>query len=228
MTFSTIDALRESLADPRPQRSPEYIAKMLHEVPNAEVVDRATFILGRAKGKVVLDVGASGALHEAICKVAKKVYGIDRPKPMLEHQHMYVGCSAVLEPDHNGEMREKEVMHFMDLDEIGGVIPFHADVELVVCGEVIEHLGNPLYFLQRLRTTYPGVPVIVTVPNAFSDIARKHLACDEWENVNIDHVTWYSWRTLRTLVERAGYTVKEMYWQNGRPLFAEGMIFVME
>ena len=228
MIFGTIDSLRESLADPgHPQRSPEYVARMIHEVPDAVVVDRVKFVLGRAEGKVVLDVGASGALHEALCKAAKRVIGIDRPTLMNEHQRMYVGHSALVSFDEARNPGPLQEMFFIDLDDVNGFVPL-CPAELIVCGEVIEHLGNPLHFLTRLRRTYPSTPVIVTVPNAFADIGRRHLERNEWENVNIDHVAWYSWRTLKTLVERAGYAVKEVYWYNGRPLFAEGLIFVME
>ena len=201
--FPTIDALRESLAGPpRPKRDPAYVARMMHEVPDAVVVDRVPFIAGRAAGKTVLDVGASGELHDAIVASAAKVYGIDRPGSPADFA--------------------------LDLDAIDGVLPAPPGVELVVCGEVIEHLSNPGWLLTRLRSTFPGVPVIVTVPNGFSDIARRHLERDEIENVHVEHCAWYSWRTLKTLVEKSGYKVSEFYWQNGRPLFAEGLIFVLE
>jgi hypothetical protein len=48
------------------------------------------------------------------------------------------------------------------------------------------------------------------------------------ENVNVDHVAWYSWRTLKTLLDRYGYPIREFYWYKGRPRFAEGIIVVTE
>lgn len=204
MSFATIDDLRESLAGPAYKgRDPAYVERMMHDVPDAPVIDRAAFILTRCAGKSVLHVGASGPLHEAILKVGKEVVGIDR--------------------EGNG----KEVLG-CDLDDVKGTLPFITGVEVVVCGEVIEHLGNPLHFLKRLRGDYPNVPVIVTVPNAFSEAGRKHMEND-LENVNIDHTAWYSYRTLKTLVERAGYKVAEFYWYApGRPMFCEGLVFVLE
>jgi hypothetical protein len=90
---------------------------------------------------------------------------------------------------------------------------------------VLEHLTNPGYFLQQLRVL--GAPIIITVPNAFSE-AGRHWAAQARECVNVDHVAWYSWRTLKTLVERCGYEVREWYWYNGQPRFAEGLVFVVE
>ena len=210
--FATIDELRESLAQPAKRtRSPEYVARMMHEVPDAVVIERERFILSRAADKVVLDIGASGPMHEAIKGAARKTYGIDRPPP---------GWSMLL-PHEDGQN------YGIDLDDVRAELPKLEDVELVVCGEVIEHLGNPGWFLKRLRMAYPGVPVIVSVPNAFSEIARKHMA-DDVENVNLDHRAWYSWRTLKTLVEGCGYGVGEFYWYGaGKPGFTEGLVFVL-
>jgi hypothetical protein len=205
VTFATIDALRESLGGsaPRKERSPEYTARMMHDVPETDVVDRAAFVLARCRDKCVLHVGASGKLHEAILATAATVWGIDRAD--------------------NGE----EIVR-CDLDDVRAGLPEFPGVNVVVCGEVIEHLGNPLHFLKRLRAAYPGVPVIVTVPNAFADIGRKHMA-DGVENVHVGHFCWYSWRTLKTLVESAGYKVNEFYWYgHGRPGFTEGLVFVCE
>ena len=204
MSFATLDALRESLARPGKVRSPEYVSKMMHAVPEADVVDRETFILDRCRGKVVLDVGASGRMHERIVEVADSCYGIDRP-----------GTSDV-----TGVVG-------IDLDDVNEPLPlFVTDADIVVCGEVLEHLGNPGHFLDRLRDKCPNTPVIITVPNAFSAAGQRHME-DRIENVNIDHVSWYSWRTMKTLLERCKYTVEEFHWYGGEPYTAEGLIFLV-
>lgn len=201
MSFPTIDALRESLARPlKGQRSPEYIAKMLHPVPKTTVVDRHKFVIERCAAKRVLEFGASGLLHELIKKAAAEYMGVDRI--------------------------EGDRVRGFDLDYTGALLPtMSPDPQVIVCGEIIEHLTNPGYFLQRLKAQYGGVPVIITVPNAFSDVGHAHLEHGT-ENVNIDHVAWYSYRTLRTLLERYGYALEEFHWYNGEPLTAEGLIVV--
>jgi 2-polyprenyl-3-methyl-5-hydroxy-6-metoxy-1,4-benzoquinol methylase len=197
----SIDALRESLT--QPAVSPDYAAKMLHAIPEATVVDRATFLLERVKGKRVLEFGASGPMHEAIIKASTIYVGVDRETDGI--------C----------------VTGF-DLDDVEQqTLPGYGVFDVIVCGEVIEHLSNPGHFLARLKRQYAGVPVIITVPNAFSEIGRKQLARGV-ENVNRDHVAWYSYRTLRTLLERVGYEIREFYWYNGEPRTAEGLIVVAE
>jgi 2-polyprenyl-3-methyl-5-hydroxy-6-metoxy-1,4-benzoquinol methylase len=202
VSFATIEDLRSQLGASTPPRSPAYIAKMMHAIPQTTEVDRAKFILERVKGKRVLEFGASGPMHEAIVQVAAFVVGVDR-----HDGEGVIGCN---------------------LDDVTyRGLPYTGDrPDVIVCGEVLEHLGNPQWFLTRLSNEYPGIPVIVTVPNAFSKIARAHLT-QGIENVNIDHVAWFSWRTLTTLVRRAGFTVDECYWYGGDGPTAQGIVMVM-
>ena len=191
----------------------DYDRKQKHSIPEAPSLIRERFLLERTKEKVVLDIGASGPMHESIVRVSSKCYGIDRPSEMFKHD------SSAQDP--------KEFNVGVDLDEIHSTMPIFPGVEIIVCGEVIEHLSNPGYFLQRMLRAYPLVPVIITVPNAFADAGRGSLERGV-ENVNIDHVAWYSYTTLKTLVTRAGYRIKEHYWYKGRPVFSEGLIFVVQ
>lgn len=194
------EQLRNSLSGP----SEAYKAKQLHPVPDAKVVVRETFILSHCEGKNVVELGASGRMHEEIVRVAKMVVGIDR--------HDSPGVIG------------------FDLDDVSRIeIPVRSDFDwnVIVAGEVLEHLSNQGHVLDRLKFQFPRVPLIVTVPNAFADAGRRSLERGI-ENVNLDHVAYYSYWTLKALLERAGYTINEFYWYNGRPKFAEGMIVVAE
>ena len=96
------------------------------------------------------------------------------------------------------------------------------DVDLIVCGEVIEHLSNPGFFLDGLREY--RVPFIFTVPNAFCSIGAKW-TMKGIENVNSDHVAYYSYYTFSNLIKRHGFSVDKFLWYNGSPGTAEGLIF---
>lgn len=200
MSYATIDDLRSQLGSKvTPQAQQRYAERMLHQVPDAPVVDRAEFILDHCRGKRVLDFGASGAMHQAIRKAATAVLGVDR-------------ASA------------DDVIAF-DLDDVAQpAVPVY-DAEVVVCGEVLEHLSNPGWFLHRLRAQYAGVTTILTVPNAFSSGAAKQMQAGI-ENVNLDHVAWYSFFTMKALLRRAGYTELWFGWYHGEPRLAEGLIVV--
>lgn len=183
----------------------QYGEKQLHKIPDAKSVDRRKFILEKCVGKTVLDIGhASGELHDMIKSVAKHAFGIDR--------------DAKVSPDYAR----------IDLDDLTiANLPFTAadGIDLVVCGETLEHLSNPGWLLQRIAKDLPGSELLITVPNAFSSGSRKWLARGI-ENVNRDHSCWFSWKTLTNLVSRFGYSVKEFYWYGGEPLVAEGIIVV--
>ena len=110
----------------------------------------------------------------------------------------------------------------LDVDTNPDLLPLHEDVDIVVLSEVLEHLSNPGDFLKELRAAYPGRLVYITVPNAGACRVKDGL-----ENVNKDHVCWYSYTTLKTLLTRYGYEVLEARWYNGDPYIAEGLIMVV-
>lgn len=202
MSYATIDDLRSQLGAPKtPADSQAYAAKMLHAFPTGSIVDRAQFILDRCRQKRVLEFGASGPLQAAVKAGAAAYVGVDRE----------AGDGVIA----------------FDLDDVTQPALPPAEADIILCGEVLEHLSNPGHFLARLRSQYPAVPVLITVPNAFTEVGRTHRD-KGLENVNLDHVAWYSPRTLRTLVERAGYRIVEFAYYNGSGPSAEGLIAVVE
>jgi hypothetical protein len=176
-----------------------YKAKMLHAVPDAPVMDRVEYILQLCAGKIIMDIGCTGELHHGIEQVAKKCYGMD-----------IVECPDVAN------------FYQVDIDHVDK-LPTPNNVQLVIAGEVIEHLSNAGHFLNMLHVY--NCDVVITTPNAFSSVGRYNLDRNGIENVNVEHVAWYSWHTLKVLVERHGFEVIEWLWYNGKPLTAEGLIF---
>lgn len=178
--------------------SAEYWDKQVHKVEQSSVVDRNDFVTKLCTGKTVLNVGCTGKLDAALTKVATLCYGID-VEPLSRAN--FVRQNLDQEPVHKFE-----------------------NVELIVCGEVLEHLSNPGNFLDSLRSAYPTAPVVFTVPNALCEASVSWLKNRGRENVHKDHVCYYSVITLTTLLKRAGYTVTKHYWYNGKPYVAEGII----
>lgn len=196
--FKSLDELQEEIQE-MGNHSPEYWDKQVHVVPPAKSVDRNDFLIKLCTGKVILHVGCTGNLDEALRKVAKKCYGIDR--------------GSSLRPDY----------HDIDLDKLPS-LPALADVEIIVCGEVLEHLSNPGFFLDAVHHTYPTIPLVITVPNAFCEAGAEWLVKRSRENVHKDHVCYYSYTTLSTLLTRAGYEITRHYWYGGKPCVSEGLI----
>lgn len=199
-TFKTLDDLSSELQE-MGNHSTEYWDKQVHVVPKSQTVDRTAYLVKHATGKTVLHIGCTGELDKALMKVAKKCYGMD--KQLLDRKD-FACC---------------------DLDGSLETMPFFEDIELIVCGEVLEHLSNPGHFLKALHHTYP-VPVIFTVPNAMSTGGMEWLVKRGRENVNKDHVCYYSYTTLKTLLARHGYIVARHFWYGGKPYISEGLIVV--
>jgi len=183
--------------------SAAYWDKMMHPIPVVASISREKFLLDSAKGKIVLDIGCTGIVGEATSKVASEYHGID----------------VVVKPSHVTVSR----YYLLDLDGVQE-LPKIPGLELIIAGEVIEHLSNAGHFLDLLREY--NVPIILTTPNARSAVGG-HYINRGIENVNGEHVAWYSWYTLNNLVERHGFEVTEWYWYNGKPGIAEGLIFCL-
>ena len=177
-----------------------YDIKMKHVVPAVPVIDRNQYLLKMAKGKTILDIGATGPMHEALRNIAKKCHGIDITTSNRE-DHYAINIDKATE------------------------LPEIPEVELVIAGELIEHLDNAGHFLDLLKRYL--CPIILTTPNAFSSAGFRYMG-HGIECVNPEHVAYYSWWTLSTLVRKHGYKLIEWYWYNGMPLTAEGIIFLME
>lgn len=202
--FETLESFQRELYE-MGEMTAEYWSKQVHPVPRSIVVDRDKHLVEQATGKTIIHIGCTGPLDAKLLAVSKKCYGID--------------SEALTRPD----------FIQCDLDNIHDhTFPKFYDVDLIICGEIVEHLSNPGYFLQDLRSTYPRCQIIVTAPNAF------HLSGQEWlvkrgrENVNQGHVCYYSYTTLKELLRRAGYTVTQNYWYKGRPYVSEGLILHAE
>lgn len=176
---------------------------MLYEiarrVPDVPVVDRNSWLVGRCYGKTILSLGCTGKTQAMLDEVCPTVYGVD------------------IEP------LERENFTVLNLDECPKSLP-ECDVDLVVAAEVIEHLRNPGKLLDAIASKYPNVPLIVTTPNAFADIGRESL-CNGIERVNLQHVAYYSYKTLERCLSMSGYEIVQWFWYKpGPPVFAEGLI----
>jgi hypothetical protein len=211
--YNSLEELRSQLGGGQPtakkSQDSAYRAKMMHEIPETKVLDRVKFVQAKTGGQRVLEFGASGPVQKLVREGSAYYLGTD----------LHGNEAANVVPFDLDDVTQ-QILPGSELDEVGGPT-------IIFCGEIIEHLTNPGWFLTRLKRQYPGVPVLITVPNGLSNLADHHLK-NGIENVNIDHVAWYSWRTIKTLLNRVGYEIKEFYWYNGSPRFAEGLIVLAE
>jgi len=83
-------------------------------------------------------------------------------------------------------------------------LPHHwiSRFDVIVLGEVVEHVGNAMNFIKRASDMLKkDGQIIITVPNAFSLRSFVNIALANAELVRTDHTSYYSYTTIQTLLE---------------------------
>lgn len=182
-----------------------------HPLPDVAILaGRQGFLVAACAGKTVLHVGCVDAglteerlnrgelLHQRLGAVAQELWGTDVDvrgvRLLLEH-----GIDRVLPIDLAAGLSSTSELSAITFD-------------VVVLGEVLEHLVNPGTMLAALRVLMrPGrTRLIVSVPNAFSLTSLASIA-RRTETVHPDHNFYFSRTTLRTLLAKCGLRVLEEY-----------------
>jgi SAM-dependent methyltransferase len=158
------------------------------------VDDRVGYLCSLAAGKQVLDVGVvehfvdasegSQWLHGALCKVARRCLGVDvleKELAILRQRGYLVQCLDLT----------KEVLS--------------EQFDLIVVGEVIEHLDAPGLFLRNLaRMLKPDGRCVLTTPNPwFINPIIKNLFRASTFVDSVDHTAWFDPSSICELAERA-------------------------
>ena len=176
-----------------------------HPLPRGRPVDRLDALVDAARGKRVVHVGfvdellerkrAEGVwLHERLAEVASALVGLDSSAE---------GVSRARELGHEA--------HVVDAQSLEAVAALGLEpAEVVIAGEIVEHLDAPGPFLRALRQLVPADGLlVVTTPNAYRLLNLLGPLTGS-ELVHPDHTAWHSPRTLRTLLERGGWSVERI------------------
>ncbi len=169
----------------------------LHSIP---FVDRIAYLRDLCAGKRILHLGATDSpvtesaiehgrfLHTRLMETAAEVVGMDLDAAMVDWLATQHGITNI---------------------RIGNIeVPAEypaGPFDLVVAGEIFEHLNNPGAALTALRAVLTGDErLIISVPNAYSIKGLfRALAGHEW--IHPDHVLHHSASTLNTLLRRHGF-----------------------
>jgi 2-polyprenyl-3-methyl-5-hydroxy-6-metoxy-1,4-benzoquinol methylase len=170
-------------------------------LPKNCLVDRDISILELCKGKTVLHLGAADSpfhkesaaagrlLHQKLKPVARTLLGID------------VDCEAVdfLRDNHG-------ITDIVSAD--GAALPqdprLDQQFDLILCCDIIEHVANPGELLDSCkRFMAAGTRLVITTTNALA-VKPAVRAMLSREAVHHDHVAYYSYGTLCSLLLKRG------------------------
>ncbi len=172
--------------------------EMVHRLPRATLVDRFDYLRAQCTDKRVVHVGfvdagcqelnrrAGAWLHEHLAGSARELVGLD------------IDEAGVRDARDRGY--DAHVVDCRDVDAIRTLGLAPADV--VIAGEVIEHLDDSGAFLDGLHALLaPGGVLIVTTPNA-SGLVNTFALLANYEVNHPDHVTLFTCHTLDTMLTR--------------------------
>jgi SAM-dependent methyltransferase len=184
---------------PLPRRGPVDRAETLVDFARGRRVVHVGFV---DEGRTADKVGEGRWLHGRLADVASSLVGIDVSEEGVRWARQR-GYEA-----HAVDAQSREAVTALGLEP--------ADV--VIAGEVIEHLDAPGPFLRAMREVLsPEGMLVVTTPNAYR-LLNFITPVAGIELIHPDHTAWHSPHTLRNLLERNGWRVEGMaYYQNPAP-----------
>lgn len=154
-------------------------------------------LLKHAEGaRAVLDVGCSaGGLARALVARGAIVDGIEYdPEAAAEARSV---CRTVL---------------CGNLDDMDLALP-QGEYDVALLGDIVEHLRDPTAVLRRLRPLLkPGGRIVVSTPNIANWSMRLMHLAGRWEYtdrgiMDRTHLRFFTHRTVRRMVEDAGFQV---------------------
>lgn len=174
-----------------------------------QLVQRVDFIKKLCTGKKVLHLGCANCpytqdsidndmlLHFGLAKISGELYGFDFDQPGIDILNA------------NGSKN----LYRVDLEKLNEV-PLNETFDVIVAGEMIEHLNNVGLFLDGIkRFMNADTRLLLTTINAYCGMrflwyglrGKRGLQ----EPVHPDHVAYYSYSTLSVLLKRHSLTVDE-------------------
>ncbi|HTN06233.1 methyltransferase domain-containing protein [Agriterribacter sp.] len=181
------------------------------------LVNRIDYILQYCSGKTVLHFGFTDypytrekidtgeLLHLQLKKVTKYLFGIDNQEVSLNKYIQITGDSRVSK----GDILDKESLKIID-----------QSFDIVLLGEILEHLKDPHQAIENLYNIFPPATVfLVTVPN-YTSLNAIAGSLHGKEMIHPDHYWYFSPVTLLRLFPDDKFEIDDvmcgMYFQKDK------------
>ncbi len=193
------------------------------------MVQRVDELVALSRGRTVLHLGctnwpytaeserAGTLLHRALADAAGQLTGLDSDPAglaalgTLGFDRLVIGDLQRLDDARWFVDTTEDADVDVDPTDRGPIGPF----DLVIAGEVLEHLGAPAALLAGVRPLLgDGAELVITVPNAYCAFRFASYALSgrrgNPEPVHPDHVAYYSESTLSHLLDTEGYDLVDL------------------
>jgi 2-polyprenyl-3-methyl-5-hydroxy-6-metoxy-1,4-benzoquinol methylase len=138
-------------------------------------------------------------LHQQITDISSKCVGIDINAEGVDYVKKEFGTDNV---------------YCLDITKDPLDILKNEDYDVIILGEVLEHIDNPVEFLSTIRQRCQNVEqIIITVPHIISR-DRLQDAHKGLEIINSDHRYWFTAYTLAKIMTQAGIFLTEIQYAN--------------
>lgn len=187
------------------------------DLMKAKVVDRCDYIVNRCRSKHVLHLGCTDWPYTET----------KRSNGALLHKRLYESASSLVgvDLDANGVACLQQ-LGYPDIYVDNAECLRHPAVcrrsyDVIVAGEIIEHLENPGNFLRSIQSLMTGqTEMILTTVNAYC-LFRFFYYLMGLEEIHADHNYYFSPRVLCCLLERCGLDVVDFcYYRVGKEIRA--------
>lgn len=176
-----------------------------------KLIQRVEYLKTISKGKRVLHLGCTNfpytqdsirsgtLLHAELAEIVSELTGFDFDQEGID----------ILEQEGFGELFQADLERLED-------VRLDREFDVIIAGEMIEHLNNPGLFLKGIqRFMGEHTKLIITTINAYCAFRFVIYALrgrgGENEPVHPDHVAYYSYRTLKKLIDNNGLDVEEFF-----------------
>ena len=191
-----------------------------------EDIDRPSKIAQIAKNKRVIHIGCCDHLPLIEEKIRKKRW---LHKLLVDNTQKCIGI------DINREAVDY-ITNNLNIKDVYCLDILKDDIDLgnemwdyVILGELIEHVDNPVDFLQIIKQKLQGKvkKIIITAPNVLNILYAKYMR-QNVECINSDHRYWFSPYTLSKVVTLSGFSNCELtYAETVRlPFFKAAIRFI--
>src|SRR6516162_2765037 len=166
------------------------------------------FLSQYVKGKSVLDVGCVD--HSS---------AVEQEEHWL-HKHLALNAGSILGLDIlESEVRVLQERGYAVICGDANTISFNETFDVVVAGEIIEHVENPGTFLSNMARHLNGQGrLVMTTPHPFFFLHfLESIFSSADRRWNPQHVAWYCPFTLENLLRRSGLEVEYCYYFTRSP-----------